>query len=64
MGGLGGGAGLDMRPGFLGGGGGLGLFCFTSSTGGDMDSEVERGLVAGLLGLSRIFSTLLDAGSG
>jgi hypothetical protein len=80
MSGFGGGAGLDMRPGFLGGGGGLGLFCFggcSGTTGREVASEVERGLVVGLessseverglvVGLesSRMFSTLLDAGSG
>ena len=64
MSGFGGGAGLDMRPGFLGGGGGLGLFCFggcSGTTGREVASEVERGLVVGLES-SRMFSTLLDAG--
>ena len=44
MEGLGGSGGLDLRPGFLGGGGGLRLFCFRGCfgiTGREMECERE-----------------------
>ena len=68
--GLGGGAGLDKSPGFLGGTAGLGFF-FSGGRGpgrpGATHSELDRGLVVPLgmgLSSSRRFSVLRDNFAG